>query len=80
MPLKAEFANPDCLVPGKDGEPFSRKGMVVDRDAFAKMKDEYYGLRGWDIETGLQTRTKLETLGLGDIAEALGRDHLIEEK
>jgi aldehyde:ferredoxin oxidoreductase len=80
LPLKAEFANPDCLVPGKDGEPFSRKGMVMDRDAFEKMKDQYYALRGWDIETGLQTRTKLEALGLGDIAEELGRNHLIVEK
>jgi aldehyde:ferredoxin oxidoreductase len=71
IPLKAEFGNPDCLVPGKNGEVFSRKGMVVDRSEFEKMKDAYYAYRGWDVPTGLQTRTKLEALGLADIAEAL---------
>ena len=35
------------------------------------MKDEYYQLRQWDVATGLQTRTKLEELGLKDVAEDL---------
>jgi len=65
------FFNPECTVPGKDGEPMSRLGMVVDRDEFEKMKDEYYGYRGWDIETGLQTKEKLSELGLEDIAADL---------
>ncbi|UCF91467.1 MAG: hypothetical protein JSW39_24875, partial [Desulfobacterales bacterium] len=60
IPLKAEFGNPDCLVPGKDGAVFSRKGMVVDRKEFEKMRGEYYRLRGWDVSTGLQTQAKLE--------------------
>ena len=76
-PLKAEFANAECLVPGKNGEPFSRKDMVVDRNAFERMKDEYYELRGWDIATGLQTRRKLGELGLSDVAEELGRENLV---
>ncbi len=71
MPLKSDFGNPECLVPGKDGESFSRKGMVVDRDAFEKMKDEYYDIRGWDIQTGLQTKANLEALELGDVAVEL---------
>jgi len=28
------------------------------------MKDEYYRLRGWDVETGLPKKEKLEELGL----------------
>ncbi len=77
VPLKADFGNPDCLVPGKNGEVFSRKGMVLDRGEFEKMKDEYYAIRGWDVKTGLQTQTKLEELGLGDIAETLKREDLL---
>ena len=70
-PLKSDFNNPDCLAPGKDGEVISRKGMVVDRQEFEKMKDEYYAIRGWDVETGLQKRKPLEDLGLEDVAEEL---------
>ena len=77
VPLKADFGNPDCLVPGKNGQVFSRKGMVIDRNEFKKMKDEYYTIRGWDVSTGLQTQTKLEELGLGDIAETLRREELL---
>lgn len=29
-PSKGDFGNPECLVPGKDGQPFSRKGMAAD--------------------------------------------------
>ncbi len=77
VPLKAEFNNPECLVPGKDGEPFSRKGMVVDRNAFERMKDEYYEHRGWDVATGLQTRRKLDDLGLSDVAVKLAGESLL---
>jgi len=71
VPLKPEWGNPEGLVPGHGGEVTSRKGAVVDREKFEKVKDEYYQLRGWDVETGLQTRTKLEELELHDIAEEL---------
>ena len=71
VPLRIEFGNPDGLLPGEGGEAISRNGMVVDREKFEEMKDEYYQLRGWDVKTGLQTKAKLEELGLRDIAEAL---------
>jgi aldehyde:ferredoxin oxidoreductase len=81
IPLEEDFAvlynNPACLVPGKDGEVISRKGAVVDRAEFERMKDEYYQLRGWDVSTGLQTRTALEELGLQDIAAGLEQRGLI---
>jgi hypothetical protein len=47
------------LAPGKDGKALSRKGMVVDRKQFEKMKNEFYRLRGWAVSTGLQTRQLL---------------------
>jgi aldehyde:ferredoxin oxidoreductase len=62
------FYNLDCLAPGKDGEVISRKGAVVDREEFEKMKSEYYERRGWDVESGLPTRAKLEELQLNDVA------------
>ena len=71
MPLKADFHNRECLVPGKEGEITFKKGAVVDREQFERMKDEYYQLRGWDVESGLQTKATLEELILGDIAEEL---------
>ncbi|MBL7119869.1 MAG: hypothetical protein ISS53_04215 [Dehalococcoidia bacterium] len=77
VPLQYEMSNPDCLVPGKDGEAISRKGAVVDRKEFEKMKDEYYQLRGWDVATGLQTRAELKELGLTDVAQDLGQRGLI---
>jgi aldehyde:ferredoxin oxidoreductase len=77
VPLKGDYGNPECLVPGKDGKPFSRKGMVVDRDAFEKMKDEFYRLRGWDVATGLQRRETLESLGLADVADSLALEGLL---
>ena len=76
-PLKSDFGNPDCLVPGPNGEKFSRKGMVVDRNKFEEMKDEYYELRGWDVKTGLQTKACLESLDLGDVASDMGARGLL---
>jgi aldehyde:ferredoxin oxidoreductase len=69
--LKRDFGNEKCIVPGKDGEAFSRRGMALDRDAFEKMKDEYYGLRGWDVATGLPTREALERVDLKEVADGL---------
>jgi aldehyde:ferredoxin oxidoreductase len=77
VPLKGDFGNPDCIVPGPDGEIFPRKGMVLEKDGFEKMKDEFYEVRGWDVPTGLQTREKLEELDLGDISQKLWSKGLV---
>ena len=77
VPLKGDFGNPSCIVPGKDGSVFERKGMVVDRDEFEKMKSEYYEIRGWDVSSGLQKRAKLEELGLGSVADKLEPEGLL---
>ena len=76
VPKESEAANMELMVPGKDGEPITKKGTVVDRDEFAKMLSEYYKLRGWD-ESGLQTRQKMAELDLGDIAQGLSQRGLI---
>jgi aldehyde:ferredoxin oxidoreductase len=78
VPIQEAFLNPDCIVPGKNGKKVSRKGAIVERDKFEKLKSEYYELRGWDVESGFQTKTKLEELGLGDIAEGLEKRELLK--
>ncbi|MFC1885817.1 aldehyde ferredoxin oxidoreductase C-terminal domain-containing protein, partial [Thermodesulfobacteriota bacterium] len=75
--LRGDYGNPECLVPGKDGEVYSRKGMVLERDKFEKMKDEFYEIRGWDVATGLQTRKTLEGLDLGDVADGMEKEGLL---
>lgn len=45
-----------------------------------KMLDEYYIARGWNKETGLPTRSKLESLGLKSVADDLEiKEHLAKE-
>ena len=70
--------NPELLLPGKDGKTVSRLGAVVERAEFEKMKSEYYTLRGWDVESGLQTKTKLKELELNDVASDLEKRGLVK--
>ncbi|MBI4332620.1 MAG: hypothetical protein HY673_15225 [Chloroflexi bacterium] len=77
LPLDTERLNPDCLLPGKDGEIISRKGAFFDRQEFQRMLREYYELRGWDVETGLHRKARLDSLGLGDVARDLAAEGLL---
>jgi aldehyde:ferredoxin oxidoreductase len=47
-------------------------GWKVDAAEFEASLDKYFGLCGWDVETGLPTKSKLVELGLGWVAEQLG--------
>ena len=47
------------------------KGIVLDREKWDKMLDEYYKLHIWDVNTGWQTRNSLEKLGLEEVADEL---------
>jgi aldehyde:ferredoxin oxidoreductase len=69
--------NADLVLPGKNGELFSRKGKTVDRDVFEKIMDEYYRTRGWDVPTGLASREKLKALELDDIIPGLAEKGLL---
>jgi len=44
------------------------KGQVVELD---QMLDEYYQMRGWDVETGMPLKSTLERLGLAKDAEGV---------
>jgi aldehyde:ferredoxin oxidoreductase len=47
------------------------KGERIDHDAWEKMLDDYYALHGWEKQTGWQTASTLETIGLKEVAEKL---------
>ena len=71
VPFNGEILNENGIVPGPNGKICSKKGMVLNRNEFEKLKDEYYLIRGWDVATGLQKRTNLEELDLTDVAVEL---------
>jgi len=54
--------------------PDKYDGTRLDEERFRKLMDEFYGLRGWDQETGIPTRRKLEELGLRDVAASIHQD------
>jgi aldehyde:ferredoxin oxidoreductase len=53
-PVQTVFMNPDVLVPGPGDQVLTRKGMTLGKDEFAAMRREFYHLRGWDPDTGMQ--------------------------
>ena len=63
--------NPEVIIPGVGEEVVSRKGQTLDRDVFKTMRKEYYELRGWDTESGLQKIETLERLKLSEIVQDL---------
>ena len=69
--------NPDLELPGAGGEIISRKGKTLDRGEFERMKDEYYLLRGWDVETGIQKREKLQELGMHFLCSEMEKGRLL---
>jgi aldehyde:ferredoxin oxidoreductase len=77
-PVETVFMNPDVIVPGPGQEVLSRKGQTLDRDVFEAMRKEFYEIRGWAIESGLQKAKTLEHLGLSDLAQDLKQIGMIE--
>jgi aldehyde:ferredoxin oxidoreductase len=78
-PVETVFMNPDVIVPGPGQEVISRKGQLLDRDVFETMRKEFYALRGWGSESGLQKAKTLEHLGLSDLVQALEQIDMIEK-
>jgi aldehyde:ferredoxin oxidoreductase len=72
--------NPDLELPGPGDEIAVRKGKTLDRAAFESMKDEYYGLRGWDVETGLQKAKALKDLGLDFVCREMDNPGLLMDE
>jgi aldehyde:ferredoxin oxidoreductase len=47
-------------------------GYVIDYEEWQRAIETYYAMSGWDVKTGYPTRTKLEALGIGWVADQLG--------
>jgi aldehyde:ferredoxin oxidoreductase len=77
-PVESDMLNPNLIVPGPTEEPLSIKGNVLDRKKFEEMREEFYNLRGWDPETGLQKKETLERLAMADVAEELAGSGLVK--
>jgi aldehyde:ferredoxin oxidoreductase len=45
------------------------------KDEYNKALDDYYAARGWDVDTGIPTRGKLEELGMKDVADDLEKKY-----
>ncbi len=50
---------------------------AIDKERFEALKTTYYMYRGWDLNTGRPTGTRLYELGLNDVAEELGKKGLV---
>jgi aldehyde:ferredoxin oxidoreductase len=48
------------------------EGLLIEDEELEQAKDWYYELAGWDVDTGIPTRDKLETLGLEWVADSIG--------
>jgi aldehyde:ferredoxin oxidoreductase len=65
---EADTLPPKMSVPLKGGPS---DGLFVPTEEFEQAKNTYYGMAGWDPQTGYPTRAKLEELGIGWMADAL---------
>jgi aldehyde:ferredoxin oxidoreductase len=68
-PLVFDPLNPRLIVPGPTEEPVSVKDKVVDRGEFEAMRKEFYELRDWDPESGLQKADLLDRLEMPDVVK-----------
>jgi len=79
VPVENSSLNPKMIVPGlTEDAPFSFRGNLLDRGKYETMRDEYYALRGWDPETGLQTGAALGALDMSDVASQLMKINLLK--
>ncbi len=72
--LREGFSRQDDVLPERlyQGlENGALKGEAMPRDEFDQALTVLYGLKGWDAETGIPTRQRLEALSLGWAAELL---------
>jgi len=74
--MREGMSRKDDTIPARFREPLPPDSRASAGSTFQlePMLDEYYEVRGWDRATGWPTRTKFESLGLGDVAERLAKD------
>ena len=55
----------------QDGDGLEILDTQLMRDRFEALKDRFYTLSGWDVETGRPTRATLLALDMADVAGTL---------
>jgi aldehyde:ferredoxin oxidoreductase len=68
---------PNAYMPGKENGKWDYYGYsyrTLDRDKFDEFKTRFYRLQGWHTATGYPTRSALEPLGLGYVADELEKE------
>ena len=72
--VREGFTADDDVLPPRMFEPLpavGRDAWSIDRGAFLHARSLYYGMMGWDEETGVPKTWKLHELGIGWVAEEL---------
>jgi len=78
VPLGREY-----LLPGRENGEWTyinAAGRFLDREKFEEFKTRFYTLAGWDPTTGYPTRSTLESLGLGYVADELEKTGRLGEE
>ncbi len=82
--VREGISKKDDYIFGKTGDEAvpggTFKGERLDTAKFTKMLEEYYAIRGWDVATGIPTRSILEKYGLPEIAAELGQFKEVNNK
>jgi aldehyde:ferredoxin oxidoreductase len=68
---------PNAHLPGKENGKWDYYGYswrTLDSDKFDEFKTRFYLLQGWDTATGYPTRSALEPIGLGYVADELEKN------
>jgi aldehyde:ferredoxin oxidoreductase len=71
------------ILPGRKNGSWTyvnTAGRYIDREKFEEFKTRFYTLAGWDSTTGYPTRSTLESLGLGYVADELEKTGRLGEE
>jgi aldehyde:ferredoxin oxidoreductase len=73
--VREGFTGADDMLPERLFEPLQgglQKGRKIEQEDFEEALKTYYQMVGWDANTGVPTRAKLEELDIGWVADLLG--------
>ena len=66
-----------CLKHNEPHPKYKDTKFPLSHEQYDKLLDEYYRLRGCDLETGIPTKEKLQQLGMDDVVKDLSKRKII---